>query len=214
MTPQVHVRSRADSLRAATLSRRASVLAAVLALLALQVPVALGAHHTDPVGENDPFESDVQEYAIKAAMTEKFVRYVGWPKERFDDARAPIVVGVYGKDPFGEALDKAFDGRESDGRPFKIRRVTQLGDCRACHVLYVPANEVARAPEIAKAVKGAGVLLIGESPGFALTGGIINFYLDDQKLRFEVNPEAAKRQKLTISSNLLKLARIVEEESE
>ncbi len=68
--------------------------------------------------------------------------------------------------------------------------------------------------QILDAAHGGAVLTIGNTLGFAQRGVIINFYLEDQKVRFEINVDAAKREKLTISSQLLKLARIVTDRSD
>ena len=75
------------------------------------------------------------------------------------------------------------------------------------------AGEAQRLPSILERIRGHSVLVIGESRGFASRGGIINFYVREGKtVRFEINPAAARREHLKISSNLLKLARIVAEE--
>ena len=58
-------------------------------------------------------------------------------------------------------------------------------------------------------VKWLPILTIGETPGFAARGGIINLTLEDNKVRFEVNIGAAKQANLNISSRLLALAKIV-----
>lgn len=151
----------------------------------------------------------VDEYQLKAAFLAKFVRYVTWPAERMGADDAPLVVGVLGQDPFGGKLEAAFKSRKSDERPIVVRRFQTLEGLESAHVLFVPAGEAGRIAEILRQVKDAGQLLIGESGDFAARGGVINFYLDDDKLRFEINTESAKRQRLKVSSDLLKLARIV-----
>lgn len=151
----------------------------------------------------------VDEYQLKAAFIGKFVKYISWPAERLGDNDAPLVVGVIGQDPFGEKLEAAFKNRKSDERPVVVRRLPALQGLEAVHVLFVPDSGAAQLDEILRAAKNPGLLLIGESDGFAAHGGVINFYLDGDKLRFEINTESAKRQKLKVSSDLLKLARIV-----
>jgi hypothetical protein len=54
------------------------------------------------------------------------------------------------------------------------------------------------------------VLIVGESQGFALRGAVVNFYVETNKIRFEINVDAALRHHLKISSKLLALAKIVE----
>jgi hypothetical protein len=150
----------------------------------------------------------VDEYQLKAAFIGKFVKYVTWPPERLGDS-APLVVGVLGQDPFGDKLEAAFKNRKSDERRVVVQRFPTLDGLEGAHVLFVPAQEAARLGDVVRATRDASLLLIGESADFAARGGIINFYLEGDKLRFEINTESAKRQKLKVSSDLLKLARIV-----
>lgn len=152
----------------------------------------------------------VDEYDLKAAVLSKFVKLVSWPEERLAD-KAALVIAVYGEDPFGKRLEETFAKRKEDERKVSIKRVTRVEDVAEAHVVFVPRGEVEHLPALLDRTKQAGVLLIGEADGFAARGGTINFYTDEDKVRFEINPEAAKRQKLKISSDLLKLARIVKD---
>jgi len=152
----------------------------------------------------------VDEYALKAAFLGKFVKFVSWPAERLGEKDA-LVVGVLGQDPFGRRLDEIFEKRKDDERRVTIRRVQELEELASLHVLFVPERESARLKEILAAVRESSTLVIGEAGEFAARGGSINFYTEADKIRFEINPEAAKRQKLKVSSDLLKLARIVKD---
>jgi hypothetical protein len=152
----------------------------------------------------------VDEYDLKAAMLSKFVKLVSWPEERLAD-KATLVIAVLGEDPFGERLEQIFGKRKEDERKVKIRRVARVEELVEVHVVFVPRTEAERIKDLVAKTKQAGVLLVGESEGFAARGVAINFYTEEDKVRFEINPEAAKRQKLKISSDLLKLARIVKD---
>jgi len=153
----------------------------------------------------------VDEYELKAAFLGKFVKYVTWPAERLGEKREPLVLAVLGHDPFGRKLDQAVDGLRVNGHALEVRRVEQLHDLAAVHVLFVPQREAEHLDEILGATHAASVLVVGESPDFAARGGAIGFYVDKEKLRFEVNLEAARRQNLRISADLLKVARIVKD---
>jgi hypothetical protein len=151
----------------------------------------------------------VDEYQLKAAFIAKFVKYVTWPPERLGGGDAPLVVGVLGQDPFGDRLEAAFKSRKAGERLVVVRRFSTPEGLEAAHVLFVPAQEASRLGDVLRSTRDAGLLLIGESTDFAARGGVINFYLEGDKLRFEINTESAKRQRLKVSSDLLKLARIV-----
>jgi len=77
-------------------------------------------------------------------------------------------------------------------------------------MLFIASAESSRAEEIVQLLKGTSVLTIAETPGFSKQGGVINFVLEDSKVRFEVNVDAAKQAGLNISSRLLSLAKIVQ----
>lgn len=152
------------------------------------------------------------EYEVKAALLYKFVKYLEWPADRFPREDVPLVVGVFGRDPFGDVLDETLEGQWHGTHPLEAKRFRDLAEAATCHILYVPQAMAERQAEVLRAVEGASVVVVGESPGFAARGGVINLYIEKQNVRFEINPRAAKRERLKISASLLKLARIVENE--
>jgi hypothetical protein len=152
-------------------------------------------------------QEPVPEYKLKAAFLYNFATYVEWPKDAFPDPRAPFRVGVCGKDPFGPILEDTFRGKTVGGRPIVVNRSPDAADLRTCQLVFVPATEgTSRA---LKALDGARALTVGEREGFAAENGCVNFYLEGQRVRFEINVAAAKRAELKISSKLLRLARMV-----
>ena len=149
------------------------------------------------------------EYQVKAAFLVNFARFVEWPSQAFGGANDPFVFGVYGKDLFGAALDQAVLGKTIDGRPAVIRRTSDPSALRSCQVVFVPASEMSHFREVSASLGNLSVLLVGETEGFAEAGGVINFILENERVRFEVSPPAAARAHLKISSKLLQLAVIV-----
>jgi len=151
-----------------------------------------------------------REYTIKAAYLYNFGRYVTWPKEYFPTAQSPFVIGVLGKDPFGDALDSIAAGKRVGGRRIVVRRFASLGEYEFCHILFVPrSTDPQEQVDTIVRLRSARVLLVGETPGFARRGGSINFFVERNKTRFEINQEAAEREKLKISAKLLSLAKLV-----
>jgi len=152
------------------------------------------------------------EYSLKAAYLFNFTQFVEWPSNSFISPDAPIVIGVLGEDPFGGALDQAIKGKAVHGRSFELKRFKQIGEMRGCHVLFVCASEAARLPEIFLAAQKGGILTVSDIDRFAERGGIINFYKENNKVRFKINLNAAERAGTKISSQLLRLGTIVREE--
>lgn len=150
-----------------------------------------------------------EEYRIKAAFLFNFAKFVEWPAEANLPEPGRHVFCVYGADPFGAVLDQTLAGKLVEGRAAVVRRVREPEALRACHLVFVPAAEEAALPRIVAALGQAPVLLVGESPGFAGRGGMINFFPHEERLRFEIHPAALQRARLKASVQLLDLARIV-----
>jgi hypothetical protein len=148
-----------------------------------------------------------REAEVKAAYLYKFAYFVDWPEGSFANARTPITIGVLGQDPFGATLDKLVEGVIVQGRSFQVRRFPQLGALGPCHILFVAASERERWGAIQENLKSAPVLTVADFSGFAQRGGIINFVIEGQAVRFQINQRAAERVGLKIRALLLKLGR-------
>ncbi|MFC3069371.1 YfiR family protein [Phenylobacterium soli] len=145
------------------------------------------------------------EYQVKGAMLYNIARFVDWPQTR--RGQTSVQLCVLGSDPFGPALD-AFDGRPVGQGVLKIRRVTRTEETGLCNMLFIPGSEATRLPGVLAALHGRPVLTVSETPGAAERGAVLNLFLEQSRVRFEINIDAAQRSGLTISSQLLKLARI------
>jgi hypothetical protein len=156
--------------------------------------------------------SDSSEYLIKAGFIYNFAKFVEWPAATFSQPDSPIVIGVLGTDPFGNVLDRIVEDKKIGARGFVVKRykwAKDLKDLKDCKILFVSASEKAHIDEILVSVKGLPILTVGETPGFAERGGVIRFTLEDNRVRFEVNVDAAHLADLNISSRLLTLAKII-----
>ena len=146
------------------------------------------------------------EYEVKAAFLLNFARFVEWPPEK---GPGPFVVAVLGEDPFGPALDRTFEGNGVAGRSSEVRRLPRLEDAGRTQILFIGKSEERRLPAILAALRGTHVLTVSDIPGFAERGGMIGLRLEEGRVRFDINPEPATESGLKLSSQLLKLARIV-----
>ncbi|HEY0944181.1 MAG TPA: YfiR family protein [Opitutaceae bacterium] len=154
-----------------------------------------------------PARADVaRERQIKAAFVYNFTKYVEWPRGHFGDATEPVVLGVLGNDSFSDALTEAVSARTINGRKVVVRLLTDAKQAASADVLFVPDGEEPRFAAAVPALRGAGVLTVGESGQFAELGGVITFVVRDHKVRFEINTAEAERNGLKISAQLQKLA--------
>jgi hypothetical protein len=159
---------------------------------------------------------DSSEYLIKAGFIYNFAKFVEWPSAAFADSDSPIVIGVLGNDPFGPTIDRIVEDKKIGSRGFIVKRFKwgkDLKDLHDCKILFIAGSERAHIDEVLQMVKGLPILTVGETPGFAERGGMIRFVLEDNRVRFEVNVEAARQADLNISSRLLTLARIISPKS-
>lgn len=151
-------------------------------------------------------QSPPPENEAKASLLLNFVRFTDWPQDAFTSAQAPFVIGVVGKDPFGQALDKTFSGKSVKGRSFLVKRLAADQNLKACHLLFVSASEKRRQRDLLDKLRGAPVLTVGETLDFRDHSGIVQFVPKENSVGFNINLNAAKAGKLHISSNVLRQA--------
>ncbi len=172
-----------------------------------------------------------REYQIKAAFLYNFIKFVDWPEEKTADSNEPITIGIIGKDPFGDAFEpiknkpvkgkkvivrrfKSLEELKKSGEGNKSDKHPQIEAIRKCHLLFICRSDKNNLEEIIDLVKDYSILTVADTQGFLEANGIINFVMEEKKVSFEVNVTAAKRAKLKIRSQLLRLAtRILEEKN-
>ena len=147
--------------------------------------------------------ADLSEYEVKAAFIYNFAKFTEWPSAPAD---RPLKFCVLGSDPFGAALDP-LSGRTAQGRPISVERGIDLAEADACALLFVHDGAPKARDSALGKLAGLQVLTVGDQPGFALAGGMIELLMVDNRVQFEVNLTAVKSAKLKISAQLLKLAR-------
>lgn len=154
-------------------------------------------------------QSPVDEYRVKAAFIFHFAQLVEWPADTPRVGVNSLLVCTFGEDPFHGELESTIAGKQIGSRTLRIRHVSPLQDLRGCNVLFIGKGEGKRIPPLLANLRNAPVLTVGEEDGFLRAGGMIRFCLEGNKVRFEVNREAAELARLRISSQLLLLAKNV-----
>ncbi len=149
------------------------------------------------------------EYLVKAAFLHNFAKFVEWPAESFSDNSSPITLCILGEDPFGDALE-TIRGKAVKGRKLVIKQSLRIEDLGQCHMLFISSSEKNRLIHVLDLVKTPNVLTVGDMESFAWHGGIVNLVKKANKIKFEINVDSAIEAGLKISSKLLKLAKIVE----
>jgi hypothetical protein len=177
-------------------------------------PVGAGFHATRAlvvlgllamVGVAGAAQSESLEKSVKAAYLSKFGLYVEWPDKGFPAPNTPLALCVAGEDSLGATLDKAAADQSGVGRPIVVRRLRTVGRDSGCHVLYIGGADALHTRQTIDAVRGTNVLTVSDVRG-AQSGAIINFVINDNRVRFDIDEEAAAQNGLAISSKLLQLA--------
>jgi hypothetical protein len=150
-------------------------------------------------------EGEALEYAVKAAYLSKFGHYVEWPNAAFPPAGNTATLCIAGEDPFGTVLDKAVADQSIAGKSIVVRRLKTVGRDSGCHVLYIGRSDKPSARQLVDAVRGSSVLTVSDTRS-ADAGAVINFVVKDNRVRFDIDEEAAVQNELTLSSKLLSLA--------
>lgn len=149
------------------------------------------------------------EYQVKAAFLLNFARFVEWPQDTFQSPSDPIETCLLGQDPFGHWLKDTVEGRSIDGRMLVLRRISRPADAGSCQIVFVSASESKRTWSALAETQKLGLLTIGDTPEAGQNGAVITFTWDDDRVRFEINTQAAVRAKIRLSSRLLSLAKSI-----
>ena len=146
------------------------------------------------------------EYQVKATYLYNFGRFVKWPETAPAGKGDSFSVCVLGQDPFGPILDATLAGEALDGKPVVLRRLAKPHGAGECRILFISSTEEKHLKEILNELNESGVLTVSDMPGFTRRGGMIQFVLEGDRVRFEINLASAESSRLVLSSELLKVA--------
>jgi hypothetical protein len=161
--------------------------------------------------EGFPLNAESAEYLLKLAFLYNFAKFVEWPADAFRSPDAPLAICIVGHNPFSLDVENELRTRPVGGHPVEFVVAKPTDTLNMCHIVFIPVTEKDQAARIVRSLKGSVALTVGESEGFAVRGGMVNFTVEGGKVRFEINRHAADRAGLKISSKLLSLANVVTE---
>jgi hypothetical protein len=149
------------------------------------------------------------EYQLKAAFLFNFAKFVTWPERAFASPDTPLTIGIVGDDPFGPLLRDIVVGKTANGRRIQVKNLRRDDKPGDCHILFISRSEKDRVQDILASIQNRNVLTVSEVERFAHSGGVINLVVVAESVRFEINPQAAERAGLQVSSKLVGLGIIV-----
>jgi hypothetical protein len=151
-------------------------------------------------------QSGSLEYAVKATYVFKFPPFVTWPAGAFATASSPITFCVVGASPFGEQLERVAAGQKIDDHPITVRHLAAIAVDSGCQVVYVGNGGSQTLLEAVSVTRTAPILTVTDGVRDVRARGIINFVMEDNRVRFEIDNTMAVAGGLVISSKLLSLA--------
>jgi hypothetical protein len=155
-----------------------------------------------------PQSVSTKEYEVKAAFLFHFTRFVEWPEQSFPITNSPFIIGILGENPFGNALSEIVSGEEVKGHPLVIQHYQSASEIKNCHILFINSDN----PDVLSVInltKEQNILTVSDIPDFPSKGGMIGFFIENNKVRLRINLDRARAANLNIDSKLLRLAQIV-----
>ena len=154
---------------------------------------------------------DVTEVTLKGAFVFNFARFTEWPADALPPS-ATVSACVVGDRAVGEALTRTVSTQRLNGRAIVVSILEPGVPLPVCHVLYVSSMARSKTSDVLLALRESPVLTVSDDEAFTTVGGIIQIFVENGKMRFRINPRSAKRARLQLSSRLLALAVLVDEE--
>jgi uncharacterized protein DUF4154 len=148
------------------------------------------------------------EYELKAGVLYHIIEYVEWPKGALSNNPPAIEIGLIGQIPFADAIE-VLSGKTVQGRELIVKRISDPQAAAKCQVLFIGASEKPRVAEIVAQIKDRPILTVGEIEGFAEQGGMVNLIAGPNRIVMEINRDVANKARLSMSSQLLKLAKVI-----
>jgi hypothetical protein len=150
------------------------------------------------------------EQKVKAAFLFNFLKFVTWPESRAPADQEPYVLCVIGDERFAQTLEQVVQSKTVSGHGLKVRSLAEGGSAQTCHLAYLASDRATPAAEAAlSGLSGGGILTVHEAPA-AVPSGVMRFFLEQQRIRFEINTAAAERENLQLSSRLMGVAERVQ----
>ena len=163
-----------------------------------------------PINPGPVLFGQTSEYVLKAVFLEKFSRFITWPATpEFADTSKPFIITVIGSNVFENGIEKVYAKQKIKNKTVQVKKINSLDDIGNTNMLFISYSETHRLNEILKFVEGRPIVTIGDTKGFGDDGVMINFVIEDQHIRFEINETVVRKSKLQFSYMLLNQSKII-----
>ncbi|TAE28201.1 MAG: YfiR family protein [Candidatus Kapaibacterium sp.] len=149
-----------------------------------------------------------EEEKLQALYVWQFLQFIEFPTPT--TPQEPFIVGVLGITRVENYLQEVVRQKQlGEGRSVEVRRLGSVEDALRCNTIFIAPGETIRTAQLLAKTRSKPILTIGRDDGFLDKGGLINFYVENAKVRFEYNAEEIPSSKLRFSSKLLRLGKSV-----
>jgi hypothetical protein len=152
--------------------------------------------------------SNVKEYQIKAVFWYNFTKFITWPEATFKNNQSPFYMCILGTDPFRGEMELAIKEAVSE-RPLEIKYLSTIETAETCHTVFISRSEQKQLPSLLNTLKKSAILTVSDIENFSQQGGMIEFYHENNKVRFMIAPEVLSEAGLRAQAQLLKISKIV-----
>lgn len=159
-----------------------------------------------PVWTAEAVDHEFREYAVKSAFILNIMKFIEWPEAWL--SLPSLDLCILGENPFGKDAD-GLQGKVVKEKTIQLRPIKKVGEDKNCRIVFIGSSEKERLGQILSSFEGKDVLTIGDTPGYAEQGVLVNFFEEDSKVRFQINLAAVNKTRLKFDSRILKIAKVI-----
>ncbi len=148
-------------------------------------------------------------FQVKAVFLNGYAKFITWPAAAFASADTPFQICVFGENPFNTALDLVIVGETFNQRPVRAAYIQNQEQIAACQILYISDSAHIRVDAILETAKAYPILTVSDLDNFVQQGGMIQFYIRNNRVRFFIDPVTLREAGLEPNANLLRVSDIV-----
>ncbi len=151
-----------------------------------------------------PDQSEEANAKIKAIYIYNFTKYIEWPAAYKE---GNFVVGVLGTSaPLVAELNKMASSKTVGTQKFEIISVSTPSESAKCHIVFILSDNSSQLADVLGKVKSKSALIVTDKSGLATKGSGINFFVDGNKQKIELNRLNIEKYKLKVASTLVEMS--------
>lgn len=155
-----------------------------------------------------PFSTNAQDidYSFHAKYIYHFTKYIDWPAPK---KSGDFVIALVGQSPANKAIKDFFAGKKVGTQNVVVKELAASADFAGANIIYLSTSSVSQLSTLAGKAQSAKALLVCEKAGTARKGADISFFIEEEKLKFEIHKSVIENKGLKIAGDLLRLAVVI-----